>query len=158
MMRMAAWFVAGASILVMTVAAFAQGYGGGYDPNPPTGTASGSALMDQFKAAQTHATFAAQSDALASVRSHLAHVVNCLEGSKGANFSAAEMNPCQGMGNGIIPDLVARGAPATKALSEAREANTAALAALKISDLAQAKAGANKVATLLTAAMKDLPQ
>lgn len=155
-MRKVAWWVVVASVLSLAAGVYAQGYGGDYDYNQPP--ASSSALLEQLKTAQTHATFAAQAEALASVREHLAHVVNCLQGARGADFKAPAGNPCQGQGNGIIPDLTARGPQASKALSEAREANTAALAALKVSDLAQAKAGANKVATLLSTAMKDLPK
>ncbi len=153
MMHRIAWFVV-VAVLSLAAGVFAQGYGG-YDYSPPAGA---STVMEALKTAQAHATFAAQSETLAGVRSHLAHVVNCLEGARGADFNAREGNPCEGQGNGIIPDLTARGAQAAKALSSAREANTAALAGLKISDLAQAKAGANKVATLLSTAMKDLPQ
>jgi hypothetical protein len=38
------------------------------------------------------------------VKSHLQHVINCLEGPKGADFAAALGNPCGSEGMGAIPD------------------------------------------------------
>ena len=153
-MRTLAWLVVVIAALALAAAVHAQGYGG-YDYSTPTGA---SALSEALKTAQSHATFAAQAESMAGVRQHLAHVVNCLQGPRGSNFNAQAGNPCQGQGNGIIPDLTARGAQGAKALAKAREANTAALDALKIAALTQAKAGATKVATLLTESMKELPQ
>ncbi|MGH2348188.1 MAG: hypothetical protein ACRDFT_01830 [bacterium] len=152
-MRKLVWFVA-AAVLALAAAAYAQGYGG-YDYSTPTGA---SALAEALKTAQSHATFAAQAESMAGVRQHLAHVVNCLQGPRGSDYNARDGNPCEGQGNGIIPDLTARGAQGAKALAKAREANTAALAALKVTALAQAKVGATNVANLLSAAMKELPQ
>lgn len=150
-MRIAGWILTVALVLGVAAAATAQ-YGSDYG-SPPS-----SSLTEQLKTAQSHATFAADADAMAGVRSHLAHVVNCLEGSRGADFNSAAGNPCQGQGNGIIPDLTARGAAAAKALATAREANAAALDAMKQAALAQAKAGATKVANLLGTALKEISQ
>jgi len=139
-------------VLVVASGAFAQ-YGD-YEYSSP----SSAGISEQLKTAQSHATFASQSETIAGVRQHLAHVVNCLQGPRGASFIAREDNPCQGQGNGIIPDLTARGASVAKVLATAREANTTALDTLKLSALAQAKAGATKLATLLGTALKDLPK
>jgi len=152
-MRRVGWIIVLALVLSVAAAVFAQGYGDYEYSSPP-----GAGILEQLKTAQTHATFAAQSESIAGVRDHLAHVVNCLQGSRGADFNARADNPCQGQGNGILPDLTARGAQAAKALSSARGANATALEALKIATLVQAKAGATKVATLLSTAIKDLPK
>src|SRR3990172_7538906 len=139
-------------VLVVASGAFAQ-YGD-YEYSSP----SSAGISEQLKTAQSHATFASQSETIAGVRQHLAHVVNCLQGPRGASFIAREDNPCQGQGNGFLPDLIARGAAGGRALASAREANTTALDALKITGLAPAKAGATKLVTPLGAALKDLPK
>jgi hypothetical protein len=54
--------------------------------------------------AAQHADFAAAAADVNGVHMHLHHTLNCLEGPKGADFSAADMNPCQNSGNGAIPD------------------------------------------------------
>ncbi|HEV8338993.1 MAG TPA: hypothetical protein VGR25_04970, partial [bacterium] len=43
--------------------------------------------------------------AIAGTQLHLRHVINCLEGDKGPNFTQAAGYPCQGQGNGILNDL-----------------------------------------------------
>jgi len=54
--------------------------------------------------AAAHAGMAAGAESPQMVKSHLQHVINCLEGPKGANFSAALGNPCASLGDGAIPD------------------------------------------------------
>jgi len=153
-MRKPVWLIIVGAVLALAPAVYAQ-YGGDYHYGSPAAAGS---VTEALKTAQSHATFAAQAESMAGVRLHLVHVVNCLQGPRGSDYNAAGGNPCEGQGNGIIPDLTARGAQGAKALAKAREANTAALAALKVSALAQAKAGATNVANLLSAAMKELPQ
>ncbi len=54
--------------------------------------------------AAAHAGMAAGAEAPQMVKSHLQHVINCLEGPNGANFAAALGNPCASLGDGAIPD------------------------------------------------------
>src|SRR5215467_14154352 len=95
----------------------------------------GAAMMggDVKKELQTafyHAGELAQKgNAVAASKLHVQHVINCLEGTAGANYKQEAGYPCQGQGNGIIPDL--KGAAgkmpgADKALKEATTAWTLA--------------------------------
>ncbi|HEX7775569.1 MAG TPA: hypothetical protein VF449_03475 [Parvibaculum sp.] len=54
--------------------------------------------------AAKHAGLAGNSGGIDGVHAHLHHTLNCLEGPKGTDFDAKEMNPCEGMGSGAIPD------------------------------------------------------
>jgi len=58
----------------------------------------------EIKTAAAHAGFAAASNTLKTVHMHLHHAINCLEGSKGADFDAKSGDPCKGQGAGAIPD------------------------------------------------------
>lgn len=94
--------------------------------------------------AAQHAGLAAQATIVDTVHAHLHHTVNCLVGPTGAGFDAKQMNPCQGMGNGAIPDTADAGKKT--ALTEALATANAGLAA---SDLAAAtKAAADTEAAL----------
>jgi hypothetical protein len=134
-----------------TAAQMGGGYGGGGDYDRPS-----AGLADQLTTARTHAMNAARSDILRDARWHLGHVINCLEGARGPNYDRSNANPCQGQGNGILPDLEAAGrsggAGAAKSLALAREADQLALETLALADLAPIKAGARKVANLLSTA------
>lgn len=61
----------------------------------------------ELKTALTHAGFAGKYDSLKEVTLHLHHVVNCVAGPQDKRFDAAAGNPCQGQGNGALPDLKA---------------------------------------------------
>jgi len=63
----------------------------------------------ELATAAAHAGMAAGAEAPQMVRAHLQHVVNCLEGPKGADFVAALGNPCSSQGEGAIPDSPADG-------------------------------------------------
>ena len=54
--------------------------------------------------AAAHAGMASAAQSPQMVKSHLQHVINCLEGPKGADFAAALGNPCGSLGDGAIPD------------------------------------------------------
>jgi len=144
-------------VVVMALASpgavFAQGYGGDYG-KPAAG------LVTAFKTAQTHATNSARAETLRDSLWHLGHVVNCMEGPRGSHYDATNANPCQGQGTGIIPDLEAMSgqAGASSALDTVRKADTLALETLKLTDLPKVKAGAEKVATMLTQASRAIGQ
>lgn len=66
------------------------------------------AAKKELQTAFFHANELAQkATALAGVLTHVQHVINCLEGSGGKNFKPAAGVPCEGQGNGAIPDLQA---------------------------------------------------
>ncbi|HEY6104144.1 MAG TPA: hypothetical protein VI007_13060 [bacterium] len=90
----------------------AQGYGGGgYEPSqptpPPAPTAQGgdTKVIAQLRTGIEHAKNAAGSGAMASAVSHLGHVLNCIEGTRGKNFNASWGHVCQGQGDGIVVDI-----------------------------------------------------
>ncbi|MCI4680526.1 hypothetical protein K9U33_18040 [Rhodoblastus acidophilus] len=93
----------------------------------------------EIKTAATHAGMAAASNTLQTVHMHLHHVLNCLEGPKGADFDAKPGDPCKGQGSGAIMDS----APDKRKALEAT-AHQAKMA-LTETDLAKAKAMAAKV-------------
>lgn len=59
---------------------------------------------DEISIAAQHAELAASATALNDVHMHLHHVINCVEGPKGADFSKTDLNPCANAGSGAIPD------------------------------------------------------
>lgn len=60
----------------------------------------------QIATAETHAQMASATKDIKMVHAHLQHVINCLVGAKGKLFDAKAENPCQGMGDGALNDLV----------------------------------------------------
>jgi len=87
--------------------------------------------------AAQHAELAANSASLEMVHMHLHHAVNCLEGPDGADFSKADVNPCQNSGVGAIPDSKDPGVVASL-----RTALAQALKGIASSDLAGAQSDA----------------
>ncbi|MDQ7828006.1 MAG: hypothetical protein QN122_05350 [Armatimonadota bacterium] len=119
------------------------------------------AVRVQLRTAIFHSSELAQrGTAVAASRLHMQHTVNCLEGPEGPNFSAAAGHPCQGQGNGIIPDLqraVSAGARgAERAMVFVRAAHTLALQALKSNDVNEVQPFAIVVARNLQQAMAVL--
>jgi hypothetical protein len=109
--------------------------------------ASGVALADgpqQISTASKHAGMAAAAGDLKGVTTHMKHVVNCLVGPSGKGFDAAAGNPCNGQGQGAIPETTDT---ATKMKLEG--ALTKARAAAGATDLAAAKQNASEAAKLL---------
>ena len=152
-------FVVGISVVfVLMAATIATAQYGDYEYGSP----AGSGATGQLRTARTHATNAAGSIVLAGVLDHLAHTVNCLEGPRGSNYNPRADNPCQGQGNGVIPDLqteAGRGqAGAARALELAREADRMAVDGLRLTDLARAKSAATRVAELLGEALRAIGQ
>ena len=109
-------------------------------PLPPTAT---DAAKEQATAA-FHAGLAAGSGDVKMVHAHLHHVINCLVGPTGASYAMSEMNPCKGMGAGLLTDT-SQGA----SLKQFETALTRALAGLKIDDLMKAKQIAAETQVLL---------
>lgn len=101
-------------------------------------------VQAEITIAGQHADYAAASSDLAGVRMHLHHTLNCLEGPKGADFDAKEMNPCANAGNGAIPDSTN---PTTNAALET--AVVQAVHGLSDSELATAQSDARAAAATL---------
>ena len=59
----------------------------------------------EMKTAEAHAGYAAKAEALTGATLHLHHVLNCMVGPQDKRFDPAAGNPCQGEGNGALPDL-----------------------------------------------------
>jgi hypothetical protein len=127
---------------------------------------AGAAMMggDVKKELQTaffHASELAQrGNAVAAAKLHVQHVINCLEGPNGANFKTEAGFPCQGMGNGIIPDLkdaVAAKVPgAPEALKQANLAWTLAVQAEAKNDVNEVQPWAKVVSDHLKTALSAL--
>jgi hypothetical protein len=98
---------------------------------------------------------------VAASKTHLQHTMNCLEGTRGRNFNAAPGNPCQGQGNGIIPDLqtaqAAGVAGAGRALLFTNAAHTLILTALQSNDVDLVQPYAIVISNQLKQAMASLP-
>jgi len=120
-------------------------------------------IQTQLKTAMFHAGELAQrANALAAVQLHTHHVLNCLEGPSGPDFFPQAGNPCQGQGNGIIPDLrvaMMHNVPgAQAALQEAMICENLAKQALASKDINEAQPFVLVVSRHLQAASQDLSQ
>jgi hypothetical protein len=138
-MRKTLWGLLG---LVIAVAVAAQGT-----------YAADMGMAEELKTAITHAGFAEKYDTMKEVGMHLHHVVNCLVGESDPMFDKGAGNPCQGQGKGILPDIKAK-------MGEDQEYQVAwwlahlGSDALKMGNLAQAKAAAHIIGVQLTAMSK----
>jgi hypothetical protein len=138
-MRKTLWGLLG---LVIAVAVAAQGT-----------YAADMGMAEELKTAITHAGFAEKYDTMKEVGVHLHHVVNCLVGESDPMFDKSAGNPCQGQGKGIMPDIKAK-------MGEDQEYQVAwwlahmGSDALKMGNLAQAKAAAHIIGVQLTAMSK----
>lgn len=99
----------------------------------------------EISTAATHAGLAVKADDMKMTQTHLQHVVNCLVGPKGKGFDATPGNPCNGQGDGAIPDTKDKKQKATlnQALAKAN-------AGLKTKNVATAKKDATQIQTMLT--------
>ena len=111
--------------------------------------AQGMGMQTELKTAITHAGFAEKYDSMKEVTLHLHHVVNCLVGANDPMYDKASGNPCEGQGNGILPDIKAK-------MGEDQEYQVAwwlarlGSDAIKMGNLAQAKAAAHIIGVQLT--------
>ncbi len=127
---------------------------------------SGGAVMGGHCKKRLQAAFhppgelAKKGNAVAASKLHLQHVINCLEGPAGANYKQEAGYPCQGMGNGIVPDLKAAAASnvpgADAALKEANLAWTLATQAITKNDVNEVQPWAKVVSEHLKAALDAL--
>ena len=108
----------------------------------------------ELKTAIDHAGYSAKSEALSQVHLHLHHTLNCLVGPKDKLFDPAAGNPCNGQGNGYLPDAQAAKAEGN-AYYEAWWAKQIAEQAVTSNNLAEAKAGAHVVVLVLESAAKS---
>jgi hypothetical protein len=111
------------------------------------GLASGVAFADgpqQVGTASKHAGFAAAATDMKDVQKHMHHVLNCLVGPNGKGFDESFGNPCNGQGQGAIPETADA---ATKTKLES--ALTVTRQAVSTTDVAAAKKGAADAAGML---------
>jgi hypothetical protein len=140
-MRTVRWLVLGTALAA--VAAW------GAAPSPAAMMGTG----EEMKTAITHAGFAEKYDSMNEVSLHLHHVINCLVGPNDKMFDKMAGNPCQGQGNGILPDVKA-------SMGEDQEYQVGwwlahiADQAITMGNLAQAKAAAHIISVQLTAMSK----
>lgn len=118
-------------------------------------------IKTQLKTAIVHSSeLAAPDSSVAAIKLYLHHTINCLEGPAGMQFKVAVEYPCQGQGNGIIPDLqaaVSQGVPgAQRALEDATIAWALAVKAMGMTDVNEARPWALVVAKYLKMASDDL--
>ena len=109
----------------------------------------------ELKTAATHAGFAGKYEALKEVTMHLHHTLNCLVGPQDKLFDASAGNPCQGQGNGYLPDLKAAKGE-TAAYYDAWWAAQIAGQAVNAKTLGEAKAAARIVTILLDETAKAM--
>lgn len=105
-------------------------------------------VAQEVTIAAQHAGYAADAIIIATVHVHLHHTINCLVGPNGQGFDVKELNPCQGKGNGALPDTT--DAAKTQMLQDALAKAQAGLAS---DDLATAKSDATATKALLSKAM-----
>ncbi|HLN14026.1 MAG TPA: hypothetical protein VK587_12595 [bacterium] len=122
-----------------------------------------SQVQTELKTATFHSGELAQKvNALAGVQLHLHHVINCLEGPNGPDYLASVGYPCQGQGNGIIPDLkvaVMHMVPGSSAaLQEAETCQMLALQAVASKDINEAQPFALVISRHLQTASQYLSQ
>lgn len=127
---------------------------------PAQGTTA--AVKTQLQTGVFHAGELAQrGTVVAASKTHLQHVMNCLEGPAGPNFVAAAGAPCQGQGNGIIPDLRAAQAAevrgADRAMIFVRAAHMLVLQARQSEDVNLVQPYAAVVSNQLKLALAALP-
>jgi len=130
-------------------------------PGAPAQGAVGAAKA-QLQTAIFHAGELAQrGNVVAASKTHLQHVLNCLEGPRGEHFNAAAGDVCRGQGSGIMPDLqaaLAGGvAGAERALRFARAAQALILEALQSNDVNLVQPYGLAVANQLKSALAALP-
>jgi hypothetical protein len=145
-------FIAGA--VVLTLIAFIAG--------AAVAQSRTDAAKKQLQTAFFHANELAQrATAITGVLQHVQHILNCLEGPSGKNFQQAAGAPCQGQGNGIIPDLNAAAeagdAKATRALRFVNVAYKHALTVLKFTEVDAAQPWVKVIAQQLKQASDALP-
>ena len=104
---------------------------------------------------------AQRGSAVAASKTHMQHTMNCLEGPRGQNFNTAPGYPCQGQGNGLIPDLRAAEAAgvggAGRALRFVGAAHTLITTALQSNDVDLVQPYAKVVSDQLKQALAALP-
>lgn len=118
-------------------------------------------LKDQLQTTVFHSGELAQrGTAIAGTRTHLQHVINCLEGPNGTNFVQAAGYPCQGQGRGILVDLQAGVAAgiggSNRALRFATIAHTLALQAVRFGEVNEAQPWAAVIARQLQIAFDSI--
>jgi hypothetical protein len=107
-------------------------------------------VEEEAQIAADYAERATRSATLGEAKRHLRHTVNCLVGPEGATFDSNELNPCEEVGNGAIPD--AADEPTKRTLESAL---AAAISGMSANEINVARNNARKAANLLKS-VRDL--
>jgi len=145
--------LAGAAVMVLGVLLISQ--------VAPAQSVTVKSTKDQLQTSVFHAGELAQrGTAIAATRTHLQHVINCLEGPNGANFAQAAGYPCQGQGSGILVDLRSGSGAGIRgtgrALRYATIAHTLALQAIRMNDVNEAQPWAMVISRQLQIAFDSI--
>jgi len=103
-------------------------------------------VASEIATATDHAGFAVASQNIGGIRMHLRHAVNCLVGPGAKDFNTSEVNPCEKLGNGAIPDTTS-----TTVKGKLEAAVVAAQAGIAAKDMGAAKKSASDVYAALRA-------
>ncbi|MGQ0551326.1 MAG: hypothetical protein ACT4PY_16825 [Armatimonadota bacterium] len=114
-------------------------------------------IRTQLATAILHAEQASRASTVPIGHAHMRRVINCLQGQRGAMFRREAGNPCQGQGDGIMPDLKAAAAlgvtiPETATQGVTTAFNTA-VATICMLGLASVRADSLAVANQLKAVL-----
>lgn len=145
--------LAGAAVMALGVLLISQ--------VAPAQSVTVKSLKDQLQTSVFHSGELAQrGTAIAGTRTHLQHVINCLEGPNGTNFVQAAGYPCQGQGRGILVDLRAGSGAGMRgtdrALRYATIAHTLALQAIRMNDVNEAQPWAAVISRQLQIAFDSI--
>ena len=116
-------------------------------------------LVEQIRVAVQHASFSLDSDTLQARHLHAHHVINIIEGTRGANFDASKGNPGDGYGAIHYARDAGQGATGSAALwaenaaTYLQWADEAALAAVRTQDFAAAGEAVQRALASLSAAL-----
>jgi hypothetical protein len=109
----------------------------------------------ELSTAVTHAGFAAKYETMKEITLHLHHALNCLVGPQDKLFDPAAGNPCQGQGDGYLPDQKAAKRENTNQYHEVWWAVQIAAQAVASDNMGAAKAAARIVNMVLENAAKS---
>lgn len=101
----------------------------------------------EVSTARAHAMMAQSANTVAMAHTHLHHVINCLVGPSGQGYEASAGTPCNGQGNGAIPDSAGNSTMHGKLQSALADAQ----AGLQADSLATVHSDAGKAAAALQA-------
>ncbi len=123
-----------------------------YDYGKEQPQAGADKAQTQLRTGVDHAKNSAGSSTMTTAVTHLGHVLNCIEGTKGKNFNASWGHVCQGQGDGILTDIKSA-KNADRVMLVLESADSLAVAGVKTKDLETVRVTARGVGALLQVVM-----